>query len=64
MDEKFHAGDVVQLKSGGPDMTVLKIYEKDEEARCGWFVIETVEFKADLFPIRSLTLIKDGPNES
>ena len=32
---KFKVGDVVQLKSGGPSMTVQEITE--EEALCVWF---------------------------
>ena len=32
---KFKIGDVVQLKSGGPQMTVMKI--EDSEVTCLWF---------------------------
>ena len=49
---KFKVGDVVQLKSGGPDMTVMAVYESgvqymacsnkygDSEAfyNCAWFL--------------------------
>jgi uncharacterized protein YodC (DUF2158 family) len=35
------AGDIVQLKSGGPDMTVTQIgqkgYEDHDSAWCSWF---------------------------
>jgi uncharacterized protein YodC (DUF2158 family) len=34
MDE-FKEGDVVRLKSGGPNMTVETV--DDDEVRCAWF---------------------------
>ena len=34
---EFKAGDVVQLKSGGPLMTVYCIYLEDLGVSCGWF---------------------------
>ena len=42
MDHEFEAGDVVQLKSGGPKMTVNTIgkFGMDstrDEAKCVWF---------------------------
>ncbi len=33
----FKVGDIVQLKSGGPKMTVSEIY-KDGTYGCSWFV--------------------------
>lgn len=36
MENTFEVGQVVRLKSGGPDMTVGEI--KDGVAFCGWFV--------------------------
>lgn len=35
MDSNFKPGDVVELKSGGPDMTVSAIHE--DSAYCEWF---------------------------
>ncbi len=32
---EFKEGDVVKLKSGGPEMTVSKI--KEDDLRCKWF---------------------------
>ena len=42
MDHEFEAGDVVQLKSGGPKMTVntigkLGMGSTRDEAKCVWF---------------------------
>ncbi|WP_339068197.1 YodC family protein [Teredinibacter turnerae] len=39
MSDEFNVGDVVQLKSGGPKMTVEKISDVDEDkiACCAWF---------------------------
>ena len=48
----FKVGDVVQLKSGRPPMTVKEIDE--EEATCQWFS----DNKADIgiFPVESLKI--------
>ncbi len=35
--KKFKAGDLVQLKSGGPKMVVEKFLEYGGEYRCTWF---------------------------
>jgi uncharacterized protein YodC (DUF2158 family) len=40
MADDFRIGDVVQLKSGGPKMTVEQIGDQGERRlmiRCGWF---------------------------
>jgi uncharacterized protein YodC (DUF2158 family) len=37
MAEEFKPGDVVQLKSGGPTMTVLLLEQSGEDIRCVWF---------------------------
>jgi uncharacterized protein YodC (DUF2158 family) len=34
--KKFEGGDIVQLKSGGPDMTVESHHEHDK-VYCTWF---------------------------
>ena len=33
----FKVGDVVQLKSGGPLMTIAEV-RGDEQCRCSWFL--------------------------
>jgi len=35
---QFQPGDVVQLKSGGPPMTVCSISKEDGQVWCNWFV--------------------------
>jgi uncharacterized protein YodC (DUF2158 family) len=39
MDDKFKMGDVVRLKSGGPNMTVEKYgnYSGERKCLCKWF---------------------------
>lgn len=51
-------GDVVKLKSGGPDMTVMKIgkfgYDEHlQSAQCSWFKSSN-EVERDIFPIEAL----------
>ena len=36
--EKFQVGDVVTLKSGGPEMTVQEVYNNDDWCKCTWFL--------------------------
>ena len=41
MTEKFNPGDVVKLKSGGPQMTVESTQDNDNQqlVRCTWFEV-------------------------
>ena len=50
-------GDVVRLKSGGPDMTV-EICNDDQEACCSWF--DASGFSQRFFPAACLTPAKEG----
>lgn len=52
-------GDVVQLKSGGPKMTVSKIDQDDNTYNCCWFNGKKVEW-AD-FPLEAL--VTEGETE-
>jgi len=36
-NEEFKAGDIVRLKSGGPDMTVSGLTYTKDELVCKWF---------------------------
>ena len=37
MSDDFKLGDVVRLKSGGPDMTITEILDDRTNAHCEWF---------------------------
>jgi uncharacterized protein YodC (DUF2158 family) len=57
MDHEFKAGDVVQLKSGGPNMTIEAIAKfgpgaTTDRAKCVWF--EGMKRKDDLFELATL----------
>ncbi|QHS36123.1 DUF2158 domain-containing protein [Alcaligenes faecalis] len=36
----FNVGDVVQLKSGGPEMTVIDKSQEGSNVKCMWFVTD------------------------
>ena len=60
MPEQFKDGDVVQLKSGGPKMTIDKIAKygagnPHEQAKCVWF--EGTKRVEGLFELHSLTKV-------
>jgi uncharacterized protein YodC (DUF2158 family) len=62
MEHEFKAGDVVQLKSGGPSMTIKGIDQygmssTHDQAKCVWF--EGKKQMEGLFDL--LTLRKDEP---
>jgi uncharacterized protein YodC (DUF2158 family) len=42
-------GDIVQLKSGGPVMTVVKVDGK-EAVTCTWYASQQGEFRSQVFP--------------
>lgn len=52
-------GDLVNLKSGGPDMTIVEIgafgYDPTVKAKCHWFV--GGELKENLFALASLRTV-------
>ncbi len=62
---EFKAGDVVQLKSDGPVMTIEKIdreYDSPEgelSAWCSWFVGK--ELKTHTFKLQALVFPDTGP---
>jgi uncharacterized protein YodC (DUF2158 family) len=50
----FQPGDVVQLVSGGPPMTVTAVVGDGEGVACRWFTAAG-QLKADDFPPAALT---------
>ena len=61
MDE-FKLGIIVQLKSGGPEMTVVKIDSKYEGSIfCRWYSGD--KFEKESFPPESLMIIKEEQEE-
>lgn len=59
MDE-FETGDIVRLKSGGPEMTVSQS-ATGGRIRCQWFAGKKLEF-GDFQP-SSLVLVQDNDSE-
>ena len=53
MSEPIKKGDVVQLKSGGPMMTVSTDPENDGIVECVWF--DRKELMQQEFPVAALT---------
>lgn len=50
MAQKFVVGDIVKLKSGGPEMTVRLYNERYNKCTCQWFAgkkLEQGEFPED-----------------
>ncbi len=52
VDERFAPGEVVQLKSGGPFMTVIGISEDGDRLGCGWFW--SGRYQTDIFTSHQL----------
>lgn len=55
-NQEFKIGDVVELKSGGPDMTVNNI-DKNGQIYCQWFAGEHDKAREGYFPSGSLQLV-------
>jgi uncharacterized protein YodC (DUF2158 family) len=62
MADEIKAGSVVQLKSGGPHMTVAWVEDElgTRQAYCEWFIQDKAPWKKEgsTFPITSLKLIE------
>jgi uncharacterized protein YodC (DUF2158 family) len=52
---EFKEGDVVQLKSGGPKMTIVVLDTSSGEATCSW--VEGRKPNEDIFDVVALELI-------
>ncbi len=64
MVSEFKAGDVVQLKSGGPKMTIDKLvtWQGVASAACDWFVGSAQEQQSGTFALTSLKVAQEsGP---
>lgn len=57
----FKIGDVVQLKSGGPAMTVV---ETGANPTCAWYADEDESFRRDTFPEACLDVIDFEDDEA
>jgi len=55
--EQLKKGDVVQLKSGGPAMTIITFHE-DGDAKCKWF--EGSKVHEDWFPPYALMKLPES----
>jgi len=64
MEDQIRAGVVVQLKSGGPHMTVSRIREWNgrTEANCDWF--EGTKAQYGSFPLTSLKIVTEERESS
>ena len=62
MSDEIKPGSVVQLKSGGPKMTVSQVadYMGTQSAWCEWFVQDKAPWKQDknTFALTSLKLVE------
>jgi uncharacterized protein YodC (DUF2158 family) len=59
-DEKIQAGDIVQVKSGGPQMTATSVADRygTPTVWCSWF--EGTKANEGTFPLVALKRIKAG----
>jgi uncharacterized protein YodC (DUF2158 family) len=60
MADDIKPGSIVQLKSGGPMMTVSWVDHADRRAYCDWFIQDKAPWKKDgaVFPFTSLKLLE------
>ncbi len=65
MADEIKPGSIVQLKSGGPTMTVNWVQYPNErrsfsEAYCEWFIEDKAPWKTEgrVFPLTSLKLLQ------
>jgi len=58
MVKKFKEGDIVKIRSGGPDMTVKSISNIDGELICQWF--SGSKLQSGYFDPESLVKVEEG----
>ena len=54
----FKIGDIVKLKSGGPDMTIVDDSGNDQYFTCKWWYSEGGCYPKEIFP--TAALCQDG----
>jgi uncharacterized protein YodC (DUF2158 family) len=59
--QEFKIGDIVELKSGGPKMTVTGATTSDKEIGCKWFAGGKLNY--EFFPPDSLEKVKEKEKE-
>ena len=57
MADAFKSGDIVQLKSGGPGMTVTRVVDGGKVLHTSWFAGK--KNKTASFPIEAVVPFKD-----
>ena len=58
MSDTFKSGDVVQLKSGGPNMTVVGPTQNGQALNCRWFPSNDARPIGDNFRAEQLKLVE------
>jgi uncharacterized protein YodC (DUF2158 family) len=53
----MNAGDVVVLKSGSPELTIMYLFE--DSARCVWYSENEDKFKVENFPLYVIKIIEE-----
>jgi len=56
----FVIGDVVQLRSGGPAMTVCAVQDQGQTITCSWFALALARYKKTAFDVRLLQPVAGG----
>ncbi|HDL8470442.1 TPA: DUF2158 domain-containing protein [Yersinia enterocolitica] len=59
MSTEYQTGQIVKLKSGGPEMTVNGYVQSQRGFKCQWFAGKKLEFGH--FPAESLELVVKSP---
>ena len=57
MSQELKIGDIICLKSGGPEMTVARIFDDGKQVSTQWFGGKKLEKGA--FPIESIEIVEN-----
>lgn len=52
----YNVGEIVKLKSGGPEMTIKNVLSRDKEYHCQWFAGKKLD--SGYFPHSSLIKVE------